>query len=96
MDLTAVRLAFEHGGPLLDVEEIRVDVFIDNTSTLNQISKARSSHYKYNKEIQRLFEVQQKNHIILHSVSYVKSEDNLADFWSRLKHGRSVDVVTFS
>lgn len=61
----------------------RVLPFIDNTSALGAIENGYSPSEALNLEILRLDEAVRARHITFRRPTYVKSKNNLADYWSR-------------
>ena len=80
-ELVAVRLAVER---IPAAAGLRLSVFIDNTTALGQIRRGSSRSFGANRQVALLEEAMQERAVSFGALQYVRSGDNLADFWSRL------------
>lgn len=82
LEIRAVRRALEKWN--MPVGAAIVRLFIDNTSAMYQLQKGSSTSFEHNEEIRKIQLICKDRNITLESVSYVRSEDNHADWWSRI------------
>ena len=82
LELITVRMALEtwRGRP----EGATIALHVDNTTAIHQIRKTRSRSFLANCEIRKLLRVLDVSRCTIGSIDYVASDDNPADFWSRL------------
>ena len=74
-------LAVQEGLSMLDRHQRPTRIFIDNTSVLYALQKARSKNFLMNIILGQA--AQNHGHLIT-SIEYVESKNNMADYWSRI------------
>jgi len=79
-ELLAVRLALER----LDFGDCSLILFVDNTTVIGQLAAQRANNFLVNAEIGKILDTCDHKGIQIQEIRFVKSEENVADYWSRL------------
>ena len=80
LELAALKFAFEQ----LDIQNATVNVHVDNTSCAARVRKGYCRAWEANNICEELRALVKQKGITVNNVSYVKSADNPADYWSRI------------